>query len=101
MVHVPILIVCIFYYPTIDSIFLLPTIVADFLVSSTTTLLIRYYLPLYNRYFTTFTLLQVKVPILAISLELYDDNTNSKNTQVKKVQWFDETSGVGKQAFVF
>jgi hypothetical protein len=40
---------------------------------------------------------EVKVPILAVSLELYDDNTNTKNQVVKKVQWFDETSGVGKQ----
>jgi hypothetical protein len=40
---------------------------------------------------------EVKVPILAVSLELYDDSTNTKNTTVKKVQWFDETSGVGKQ----
>eukprot|EP00277_Geminigera_cryophila_P003465 CAMPEP_0179431670 /NCGR_PEP_ID=MMETSP0799-20121207/16503_1 /TAXON_ID=46947 /ORGANISM="Geminigera cryophila, Strain CCMP2564" /LENGTH=227 /DNA_ID=CAMNT_0021208719 /DNA_START=223 /DNA_END=906 /DNA_ORIENTATION=+ len=40
---------------------------------------------------------QVKVPILAVSLELYDDDTNTKNQVVKKVQWFDETSGVGKQ----
>jgi len=39
----------------------------------------------------------VKIPILAISLELYDDNTKTRGQEVKKVQWFDETSGVGKQ----
>ena len=41
---------------------------------------------------------QIRVPILAVSLELYDDTTNTKNHFVRKVQWFDETSGVGKQA---
>ena len=40
---------------------------------------------------------ELKIPVLAISLELYDDNTNTRNTTVKKTQWFDETSGVGKQ----
>lgn len=40
---------------------------------------------------------EVKVPILAVSLELYDDSTYTKNQVVNKVQWFDETSGVGKQ----
>jgi hypothetical protein len=44
-----------------------------------------------------FVQVQIKVPILAVSLELYDDNTKTKNAEVKKVQWFDETSGVGKQ----
>ena len=39
---------------------------------------------------------QQKIPILAVSLELYDDNTKTANATVKKVQWFDETSGVGK-----
>eukprot|EP00961_Rhodomonas_salina_P249318 3370037-Rhodomonas_salina.1 len=39
----------------------------------------------------------LKIPILAISLELYDDDTNTKGSCVKKVQWFDETSGVGRQ----
>lgn len=38
----------------------------------------------------------VKIPILAVSLELYDDATSTAKSQVKKVQWFDETSGVGK-----
>ncbi len=40
---------------------------------------------------------ELKIPVLAISLELYDDNTNTRNTTVKKTQWFDETSGVGSQ----
>mmetsp|Transcript_27513 Transcript_27513/g.50409 ORF Transcript_27513/g.50409 Transcript_27513/m.50409 type:complete len:221 (+) Transcript_27513:69-731(+) len=39
---------------------------------------------------------QVKVPILAVSLELYDDATKTANTQVIKKQWFDEATGVGK-----
>ncbi len=38
---------------------------------------------------------ELKIPVLAISLELYDDNTNTRNTTVQKTQWFDETSGVG------
>ena len=38
----------------------------------------------------------LKVPILAVSLELYDDSTNTANEEVKIVQWFDETSGVGQ-----
>ena len=37
-----------------------------------------------------------KSNILAIALELYDDNTNTRNTTVKKIQWFDETSGIGR-----
>merc|ERR1719265_1624430 len=40
---------------------------------------------------------EIKVPILAVSLELYDDATKTARTQVVKKQWFDETSGVGKQ----
>eukprot|EP00414_Alexandrium_minutum_P003580 CAMPEP_0113820972 /NCGR_PEP_ID=MMETSP0328-20130328/1505_1 /TAXON_ID=39455 /ORGANISM="Alexandrium minutum" /LENGTH=224 /DNA_ID=CAMNT_0000788903 /DNA_START=86 /DNA_END=760 /DNA_ORIENTATION=- /assembly_acc=CAM_ASM_000350 len=40
---------------------------------------------------------EVKVPILAVSLELYDDVTRTANKQVVKKQWFDETSGVGRQ----
>ncbi|KAG8465605.1 hypothetical protein KFE25_002912 [Diacronema lutheri] len=39
---------------------------------------------------------ELKVPILAVSLELYDDATKTANVQVIKKQWFDETSGVGK-----
>ena len=36
---------------------------------------------------------QLKVPILAVSLELYDDRTNTMNSTVKKVQWYtDEQS---------
>lgn len=38
---------------------------------------------------------ELKIPILAVSLELYDDTTNTARKEVKKVQWFDETSGVG------
>lgn len=38
---------------------------------------------------------QLRVPILAVSLELYDDATNTARKTVQKVQWFDETSGVG------
>lgn len=39
---------------------------------------------------------ELKIPILAVSLELYDDATKTDNTEVIKKQWFDETSGVGK-----
>lgn len=39
---------------------------------------------------------ELKIPILAVSLELYDDATKTANVQVVKKQWFDETSGVGK-----
>lgn len=38
---------------------------------------------------------EVRVPILAVSLELYDDVTDAANKQVVVKQWFDETSGVG------
>lgn len=38
----------------------------------------------------------LKVPILAISLELYDDATNTVRDKVKKIQWFDETSEVAR-----
>lgn len=38
---------------------------------------------------------EVKIPILAVSLELYDDATKTANKCVLKKQWFDETSGVG------
>lgn len=38
---------------------------------------------------------EIKVPILAVSLELYDDATKTANATVIKKQWFDETSGVG------
>lgn len=40
---------------------------------------------------------QIRKPILAVSLELYDDDTGQKGQRVKKVQWFDETSGVGRE----
>lgn len=40
---------------------------------------------------------EIKVPILAVSLELYDDATKTARKKVVKKQWFDETSGVGKQ----
>jgi len=39
---------------------------------------------------------EIKVPILAVSLELYDDATKTARKRVVKKQWFDETSGVGK-----
>jgi hypoxanthine phosphoribosyltransferase len=40
---------------------------------------------------------QLKIPILAVSLELYDDATNTARKEVQKVQWFDETSRVGSR----
>uniref|UniRef100_A0A7S3NGJ0 Phosphoribosyltransferase domain-containing protein n=1 Tax=Aureoumbra lagunensis TaxID=44058 RepID=A0A7S3NGJ0_9STRA len=40
---------------------------------------------------------QLKIPILTVALELYDDNTNSRHTTVRKTQWFDETTGVGQR----
>mmetsp|Transcript_6997 Transcript_6997/g.8462 ORF Transcript_6997/g.8462 Transcript_6997/m.8462 type:complete len:233 (-) Transcript_6997:383-1081(-) len=36
---------------------------------------------------------EVKVPILAISLELYDDRTHTANTNVLRKQWFTEEPG--------
>jgi len=39
---------------------------------------------------------EIKVPILAVSLELYDDATKTARKKVVKKQWFDDTSGVGK-----
>lgn len=39
---------------------------------------------------------ELRVPILAVSLELYDDETLTARTQVVKKQWFDETSGSGR-----
>ena len=36
---------------------------------------------------------EVKKPILAVSLELYDDATKTANTEVLRKQWFDETPG--------
>ena len=40
---------------------------------------------------------ELKVPILAVSLELYDDRTNTINADgVKRLQWFDENAGPGK-----
>jgi hypoxanthine phosphoribosyltransferase len=36
---------------------------------------------------------EVKVPIIAISLELYDDATKTANDKVLRKQWFDETPG--------
>eukprot|EP00978_Attheya_sp_CCMP212_P043205 scaffold277917_cov48-Attheya_sp.AAC.2 len=38
---------------------------------------------------------QLKVPILAISLELYDDETNTTREQVKCLQWFNTSAGPG------
>lgn len=39
----------------------------------------------------------VKLPILAVSLELYDDATCTARKEVKKIQWFDEQSEVGSK----
>ena len=36
---------------------------------------------------------EVKKPILAVSLELYDDATKTANATVQRKQWFDETPG--------
>lgn len=36
---------------------------------------------------------EVKKPILAVSLELYDDATKTANEKVLRKQWFDETPG--------
>lgn len=38
-----------------------------------------------------------QVPIIAVSLELYDDRTNKARSKVEKRQWFDEKSGVGQR----
>uniref|UniRef100_A0A7S4MKK6 Phosphoribosyltransferase domain-containing protein n=1 Tax=Vannella robusta TaxID=1487602 RepID=A0A7S4MKK6_9EUKA len=35
----------------------------------------------------------VRVPIVAVGLELYNDETCSKNSEMKKTQWFDVTTG--------
>ncbi|VEU33655.1 unnamed protein product [Pseudo-nitzschia multistriata] len=40
---------------------------------------------------------ELKIPILAVSLELYDDSTNTARSSVKKIQWFDEASEVGSR----
>mmetsp|Transcript_25634 Transcript_25634/g.48545 ORF Transcript_25634/g.48545 Transcript_25634/m.48545 type:complete len:222 (-) Transcript_25634:97-762(-) len=37
----------------------------------------------------------LKVPILAVSLELYDDATNTVRDKVKCLQWFDDTQWPG------
>eukprot|EP00283_Hemiselmis_rufescens_P009087 CAMPEP_0173433410 /NCGR_PEP_ID=MMETSP1357-20121228/10868_1 /TAXON_ID=77926 /ORGANISM="Hemiselmis rufescens, Strain PCC563" /LENGTH=210 /DNA_ID=CAMNT_0014398107 /DNA_START=39 /DNA_END=671 /DNA_ORIENTATION=+ len=39
----------------------------------------------------------VKVPILTVSLELYDDATNTRKEKPVKLQWFDSVSGVGER----
>jgi hypoxanthine phosphoribosyltransferase len=38
----------------------------------------------------------IKVPILAVSLELYDDSTCTMRSKVEKRQWFDEATSLGK-----
>lgn len=38
---------------------------------------------------------ELKIPILAISLELYDDKTNAIGKEVKKIQWFDSNTELG------
>ena len=40
---------------------------------------------------------ELKIPILAVSLELYDDTNNTARPEVKKIQWFDEQSEVGSK----
>lgn len=40
---------------------------------------------------------ELQIPILAISLELYNDSTNTARSTVKKIQWFDEHSEVGSK----
>jgi hypoxanthine phosphoribosyltransferase len=40
---------------------------------------------------------ELQIPILAVSLELYDDSTNTARSTVKKIQWFDEHSEVGSK----
>mmetsp|Transcript_43312 Transcript_43312/g.66538 ORF Transcript_43312/g.66538 Transcript_43312/m.66538 type:complete len:175 (-) Transcript_43312:20-544(-) len=37
----------------------------------------------------------VRVPIVAVGLELYNDETCSKNSEMKKTQWFDISTGTG------
>ena len=40
---------------------------------------------------------QLQIPIVAVSLELYDDATKSiRTTGVQRLQWFDEATGPGK-----
>ena len=39
---------------------------------------------------------EIKVPILAVSLELYDDSTNTARTTVVRKQWYDIDSELGK-----
>ena len=38
----------------------------------------------------------IKKPILAVSVELYDDNTNTTKDYVKIKQWFDDSYGTGQ-----
>ena len=38
----------------------------------------------------------IKVPILAVSLELYDDASNTANAKVVRKQWFDVATQLGK-----
>jgi len=40
---------------------------------------------------------EVRVPILAVSLKLYDHETDQMQSKVVKTQWFDETSEEGKK----
>jgi hypoxanthine phosphoribosyltransferase len=40
---------------------------------------------------------ELNIPILAVSLELYDDTNNTARPTVKKIQWFDEQSEVGSK----
>eukprot|EP00588_Corethron_pennatum_P014493 CAMPEP_0194277876 /NCGR_PEP_ID=MMETSP0169-20130528/10080_1 /TAXON_ID=218684 /ORGANISM="Corethron pennatum, Strain L29A3" /LENGTH=219 /DNA_ID=CAMNT_0039021941 /DNA_START=36 /DNA_END=691 /DNA_ORIENTATION=+ len=40
---------------------------------------------------------ELKIPILTVSLELYDDSTNTARSTVKKIQWFNKDSEVGSK----
>jgi len=40
---------------------------------------------------------ELKIPILAISLKLYDDSMDTTRPEMKKIQWFDENSDVGSK----
>lgn len=40
---------------------------------------------------------EVNKPILAISLELYNDDTNTMRKEVMKNQWFSESHGLGSK----
>eukprot|EP00329_Picozoa_sp_Boothbay-MS584-11_P002577 23525_5 len=41
---------------------------------------------------------ELKIPILAVSLELYNDDTNTRNATVKRVQWYSEGGSAAADA---